>query len=293
MSAHLAETGAYAVQFNIMGPFEVITDGGRTYALKAPKICQLLAVLALQPGETVAADTLIRELWGEDPPNRALRTLQTHVYHARRLLARTQVASPERQLLLTKSPGYRLDIDDDKVDARIFERLVRRAQQELDHDGADAASRSVTRALQLWRGRPLSNVPTGSVLTGRVARVEELKIRALQLRVETEHRLGRHREFLPDLRALVNEYPLHEWFHGQLIWALHQSGRRRDALEAYQNLYRTLKTELGLEPSADIQQIQAEILRPPARGVPRPPQQPGGRWAYPSATPLWAAAFAG
>jgi DNA-binding SARP family transcriptional activator len=289
----LAETGACAVQFNIMGPFEVITDEGQTHALKAPKICQLLAVLALQPRETVAADTLIRELWGESPPNRAQRTLQTHVYHARRLLTRTQVSSPERQLLLTKSPGYRLDIDDDAVDARTFERLVRRAQQELDHDGADAASRCVTRALRLWRGRPLSNVPMGSVLTGRAARVEELKIRALELRVETEHRLGRHREFLPDLRALVNEYPLHEWFHGQLIWALHHSGRRRDALEAYQNLYRILKTELGLEPSVDIQQIQAEIFRPPDRGVPRPPQQQGGRWAYPPVTPLWAAAFAG
>ncbi|MEV0638644.1 AfsR/SARP family transcriptional regulator [Streptomyces sp. NPDC050619] len=281
------------MQFNIMGPFEVITDGGHTYAPKAPKICQLLAVLALQPRETVAADTLIRELWGETPSDRAPRTLQTHVYHARRLLASTQVSSSGRPLLLTKSPGYQLDLSDDEVDARVFERLVRRAQHKLDHDEVEAASGCVTRALQLWRGRPLSNVPMGSVLTGRVARVEELKIRALELRVETEHRLGRHREFLPDLRALVSEYPLHEWFHGQLIWALHHSGRRRDALEAYQNLYRILKTELGLEPSVDIQQIQAEIFRPPARGVARQPQEQDGGWVKPPVTPLWAAAFAG
>ncbi|MEE1757455.1 AfsR/SARP family transcriptional regulator [Streptomyces sp. SP18CS02] len=279
------------MQFNLIGPFEIITDDGREYAPNAPKIGQMLALLALKPRETVATDVLIRELWGQDPPRSALRTLQTHVYHARKMLADENVTAPDRNLLVTRAPGYEVRVNDDEVDVSSFERFIRRAQWEFTEGAFERAGEHLRRALELWRGPVLSNVPIGPVLAGRIARVEELRIRALELRVETENRLGRQRELLPDLRTLVSEYPLHEWFHGQLIWALHQSGRRGEALQAYRNLYRILKKELGLEPSPDLRRLQAEILNAAGGDAPvllrREDRQERSRPA-----PLWAAEVA-
>ncbi|MBV7699680.1 AfsR/SARP family transcriptional regulator [Streptomyces sp. TRM70350] len=248
------------MQFNLIGPFEITTDDGRTLAPQAPKICQMLAVLAFQAREAVAVDTLVRELWGETPPRSATKILQTHVYHARRMLARAQEGSSKRRPLLTQAPGYRLDLADDDIDVSCFERSVRQAQWELAEGSPEQAAEHLARAQLLWRGPVLSNVPAGGVLAGRIAHMEELRIRSLELRVETEARLGRHREFIPELRTLVNDHPLHEWFHGQLISALHRAGRRGEALQAYQNLYSILGRELGLEPSTELQRLQAEIL---------------------------------
>ncbi|MFI5557478.1 BTAD domain-containing putative transcriptional regulator [Streptomyces sp. NPDC051738] len=248
------------MQFHLIGPFRITTDEGETFAPKAPKICQMLALLALQPREPVAAETLVRELWGENPPSGAPRTLQTHVYHARRMLHDAQVTTGERKLLLTQAPGYYLDIARDEVDACVFEELVRLAQQELHQGAPEKAAAHLNRARGLWRGPMLSNVPVAGVLHGRIAHMEELRIRALELRVESEFQLGRYREVLPELRILVNDHPLHEWFHGRLISALHRAGRRAEALQAYQNLYSVLRRELGLEPSEELQRLQADIL---------------------------------
>lgn len=258
------------MKFRLSGPFELVTDDRRVYTPKAPKISRLLALLALQPRTTVTTGTLIQELWGENPPAGAPRTLQTHVYHARRMLAGIRTCPPGRQLLVTKGPGYRLDVEDDDVDARTFELLVHRAQTELDAHLLDAASHHVTQALRLWRGPLLGNLPVGVILGCRAVRMEELRIRAYELRVEIADAHGRLRHMLPDLRTLVDEYPLHEWFHGQLIRTLHQVGRRGEALQAYQNLYAVLRAELGLEPSAELKRLHAEILDPATVAAPRP-----------------------
>ncbi|NBE49929.1 AfsR/SARP family transcriptional regulator [Streptomyces boluensis] len=281
------------MRVSLIGSFEFGGDGEQKIALKAVKLCQLLAVLALKPRETVPASTLIRELWGENPPAAAPRTLQTHIYHARKLLTESGLATEQRKLLLTRSPGYQLDVDVDAVDVRRFERLVRQAEAAVAEGALEAGAAHLTRALSLWRGPLLGDVPVGAVLAGQAVLLEELRIRAWELRVEIEHRWGRHREFLPDLRAIVDEYPLHEWFHGQLIVALHRSGRRGDALDAYQNLYRVLRNELGLEPSAELQRIQTDILESPGDSTPRGPHRPGGGSYRSAVTPLWSAALAG
>ncbi|GAA4041232.1 AfsR/SARP family transcriptional regulator [Streptomyces shaanxiensis] len=258
------------MQISLLGPFEIVTDDNRTFAPNAPKLCQILTVTALQPREAVATGTLIRELWGEDAPAAATRTLQTHVYHARRMLSDMQVTAPGRQLLATQAPGYRIDVKDEEVDASRFERFVQRAQRKLVEGELHRAAEDLKQAMSLWRGPVFSNVPAGDVLVGEAARLEELKIRALELRAETELRLGRHREFLPELRSLVNSHPLHEWLHGQLITALHRAGRRAEALQAYQNLYRILKRELGLAPSVELQRLQAQILSAAGPEAPLP-----------------------
>nr|WP_262928225.1 MULTISPECIES: AfsR/SARP family transcriptional regulator [unclassified Streptomyces] len=169
--------------------------------------------------------------------------------------------------MVTKGPGYRLDVDDEDVDVRAFENLVRRAQSERDAGLLDAASHHVTRAFGLWRGPLLSNLPVGAVLASRAARLEELHLRALELRVEIAGARGQFRHILPDLRVLVDEYPLHEWFHGQLIQALHRVGRRGEALQAYRNLYTLLRAELALEPSAELRNLHAKILQSAATGA--------------------------
>ncbi|WP_030763718.1 AfsR/SARP family transcriptional regulator, partial [Streptomyces griseus] len=248
------------MQFNLIGPFEITTDDGRDLAPGAPRIRQLLALMALQPREPLSTGALVQELWGDDPPPSALKIVHTHVSQARRLLADEAVTSPARDLLLTRAPGYLLQINDDEVDVMSFEGFVKRAQWEFADGTPGRAADFLTRALGLWRGPVLGDVAAGPALAGWSARVEELRIRALELHVEVENHFGRHRELLPELRTLVNDYPLHEWFHGQLISALHRSGRRGEALEAYGNLYRLLKSELGLAPSPDVRRLQTEIL---------------------------------
>lgn len=250
------------MRFNLIGPFEIIAEDGRSHLPSTPKVCQTLALLLTRPNEIVTSDSLIRELWGERPPKSALTTLQTYIYHARKLFAKEGMAPPGRDLLVTRSPGYVIQVEDDEVDIRIFERLIARGQSELQSGRPEAAVEHLSRALALWRGPALSNIPAGDVLAGRIVHLEELRIRALQLRIEAENRLGRQRESIPELRALVSEYPLNEWFHGQLISALHHTGRRAEALQAYRDLHRILDEELGLEPSPELQRLQLEVLNP-------------------------------
>ncbi|MBD0424098.1 AfsR/SARP family transcriptional regulator [Streptomyces sp. NPDC052309] len=266
------------MRFNLIGPFEIVADDGSVHLPTTPKVCQTLALLLTPPGELVTAESLVRELWGDTPPRSAPATVQTYVHQARRMLDEHGPASRGSRLLVTRPPGYVLEVDPDDVDITVFERLVTRARAALEDDRPEAAAHDLCAALALWRGPVLSNVSAGKILEGRVVYLTELRIRALELRIEAENRLGRLREAIPELRTLVHDYPLNEWFHGQLISALHRAGRRAEALEAYQNLYRILDTELGLEPSPELRRLQAELLH--ARG-------PG-----PAVAPLWKASFA-
>ncbi|MDT3399934.1 AfsR/SARP family transcriptional regulator [Streptomyces sp. B1866] len=258
-----------AVRFNLIGPFEIVTADGTTHRPSTPKVCQTLALLLTRPGEVVTTDTLVRELWGQRPPRSALTTLPTYVHHARRLLAAAEPAASA--LLATRSPGYVIQAAADDIDTAVFERLVDHGRQDLRTGHPHRATRHLQQALALRRGPALSNIPTGDILTGRAARLEELHLRALELRIEAEARLGRQRESIPELRLLVHDYPLNEWFHGQLISALRHAGRRAEALQAYGALERLLHAELGLDPSPEIRRIRDELLadRPltPAHGA--------------------------
>ncbi|MEU2506347.1 AfsR/SARP family transcriptional regulator [Streptomyces sp. NPDC007863] len=248
------------VRFNLLGPFEIITDDGRVHRPGTPKVCQTLALLLTRPNEVVASEALIRELWGAHPPRSAQTTLQTYVYHARRMLVSECGIPANRQIVTTRSRGYVAEVEADEIDLLVFEGLINQAQEDLELGSVQGASARLREALALWRGPVLSTVRTGEVLASAISHVEELRIRALELRIETEHRLGRYRETIPELRMRVQDYPLNEWFHGQLIRALSQAGRRAEALQAYQNLRRLLNEELGLEPSPEVQMLQREVL---------------------------------
>ncbi|MGW0792289.1 AfsR/SARP family transcriptional regulator [Streptomyces sp. NPDC002911] len=262
------------MRFHLIGPFEIITDDGRSYRPGTPKVCQTLALLLTRPNEIVTAECLIQELWGERPPRSAVTTLQTYVYHARRMFVNEELVPPGRSMIFTSPPGYSIQVEDDEVDIRVFEQLVSLARNQLSDGNAVSALRTVRQALRLWRGPALSNFPAGDVLNGHIVHLEEMRIRAYEIRIEAENQLGQHRESIPELRRLINDYPLNEWFHSRLIAALGAGGRRAEALQAYQNVRRLLADELGLEPSQELKQLQSRLLSPePAEDTPWMPSR--------------------
>lgn len=264
-------------RFNLLGTLEIIKDG-RLSVPTAPKVRGVLALLLVRANHVVDIDSIIAELWGVNPPRSAVTTTQTYVYHLRRKFER-ELTSDGAEMLCTAPPGYVLRVPEENLDVVRFERLARQGRALLEEDRYEEAARRLREALALWRGAPLSNVPVGRLLEAHIAHLEETRIRALELRIQADNALGRHRELIPELRSLVAAYPLNEWFHGQLIGALHRAGRRGEALRAYQNVRAVLGEELGLEPSVELQRLQRDVLT--GGGVPARERVPV-RWSVPA-----------
>jgi DNA-binding SARP family transcriptional activator len=245
------------MRFSILGPFEV-TSGGIVLTPTAPKLRQLLAQLVLQCNQIAHIDKLIEELWDDDPPATARTTLQTYVYQLRKQLAKA--GRGDERLVLTKTCGYVAAVEPDTVDAYVFDRYVSRGQAALQRGEAHVASRELSQALALWRGKVLADVVTGSVLSAQAIRLEENCLRALEMRVKADLTLGRHREVVSELKGLVAAHPLHEGLYSQLMLALYRSGRRFEAMDVYQQLRRSLVDDLGLEPSTELIRLHQAIL---------------------------------
>jgi DNA-binding SARP family transcriptional activator len=248
------------MRFNLLGHVHVITDAGRLIPLKSSKATQLLALLLLRRHEVVGSGVLIEELWADDPPRSAMTTLQTYVYHTRRLLAEHQVTGAERELVLTRPPGYFALIDDDELDVTIVERMIRTGSRLLEENRPEEALASLNAGLDLWRGPALSTVPCGRVLESHIAHLEELRLFGVQLRIDANWRLGRIGPMIPELRSLVISHPLNETLHAKLMGALYRVGRRAEALASYRNLRQILSDELGVDPTPEIQRMHMEIL---------------------------------
>lgn len=246
------------LELSLLGPLH-IRAGDRTLRPRGPKITQVLALLAIRAGRTLETETLVDELWGDQPPARAVGTLRTHVYHLRRALAE-QLGPAGDKVVRTEPPGYRLDVDPQQVDAVRFAELAARGRHLLNQ-GEPAQALSVAHSgLSLRRGTPLSNVPTGNLLRGHVRRLDELHTLLIEVRIEAKMSLGRHRELIPELCELTVRHPLNEWFHARLMEVLRRSDRRADALWAFQELRLILDLELGLSPSVDLLNLQRRIL---------------------------------
>ncbi|MEU8819321.1 AfsR/SARP family transcriptional regulator [Actinoplanes sp. NPDC048796] len=245
-------------ELKVLGPLEIRFEG-RACRLTAPKMREVFALLLLHPNETVSVPAIIREVWDEDVPSSAVTTIQTYVYHLRKRLRQT-APHDDGCRLLTQHPGYTLRVPDAALDLTEFTQLVARGQADAEQGRHAGAVEHLRQALRLWRGPALDDVSKGRQLETDVARLEEERIRATELLVAAEMQLGRHREIVPQLQTLVSSYPLNEWFHEQLIIALHRSSRRGDALRAYQNARRILDEELGLDPSPQMERLQLEVL---------------------------------
>jgi DNA-binding SARP family transcriptional activator len=248
------------LRFNVLGPLEIRVNNEKIAAPRGPKVRQLLSLMVLQPGSVVPHEILVDELWGKNPPKTALSTVRTHVYHLRKILTQEIAGAAAVNLIDTWSAGYVLRAVPEQIDAETFLRLARQGESLLHAGDVGEASRVLSRALDLWSGGVLTDVTCGPVLTQHVQHLQEMHMRVLQQRIEADMRLGRHGRLAAELRSLVVRHPLNEWLHGQLITALYLSGRRGDALHAYQQLRGILQEELGLDPSRAIQQMQQIIL---------------------------------
>jgi ABC-type transport system substrate-binding protein/DNA-binding SARP family transcriptional activator len=244
------------LEFRVLGPVEV-RSGSRTLALGGPKQRALLAILILNAGRAVSTAQLIDDLWGAQPPATADHTVEAYISRIRRLLR----AEASGDLLLTQPPGYLLRIDPDRVDAVWFQRRVAKGEAALDRGDAEAAAQLLGSALALWRGAPLADVGEPPFAAAAAQRLEDLRLAALEKRIEAELQTGRHRELVPELEALTGAHPFRETFHGQLMLALYRSGRQADALAAYRRTRTQLMEELGIEPGQHLQRLEQAILR--------------------------------
>jgi DNA-binding SARP family transcriptional activator/streptogramin lyase len=258
------------MRFSILGPLEV-HDGDGPVALGGGHQRKLLAVLLVHPGEAVSGDRLIAELWGERPPGTAVKALQGYVSQLRKRLGPETVE--------TVGSGYRLRVGADDVDARRFEAQLAEARR-LERAAAAVRLRE---ALALWRGPALSDFAYDDFARNEAHRLEELRLACIERRIDLELALGHHDDLVPELESLVRDHPLRELFRRHLMLALYRSGRQADALDAYRATQKTLREELGLEPSEELKSLERSILEhdpalapPPRVELPRTGTGVGG-----------------
>jgi class 3 adenylate cyclase len=249
------------IEFRILGPLEV-REGERDLTPRREKHRALVAALVLRPGEVVSVDRLIDELWGASPPPTARSALQNYVSLVRKSLG--------EDVLVSRAPGYLLQIEPGQVDLGRFERLLAEARAAEPPE----RERMLREALALWRGPPLADLALEPVAQVETARLEELRLAAEEELVETRLALGQHVDLVPELEARIAAHPYRERLRGQLMLALDRSGRQAEALEAYQDARRALDELLGLEPSPALRELEQAILRQDADLSPLPSMPP-------------------
>ncbi len=240
------------MQVGVLGPVRVTVDGAKV-DLGSAKQRRLLVALTVDAGRVVSTDRLIAALWGETPPATALASLRTYVYRLRSCLGDVGAR------LVTRPPGYVLDVPGEEVDARRFEQFLAEARDE----GSDPHERLelVDEALALWRGPAFAEFADEEFARAEALRLEEARRLAMEERFELLLSLGRHAEVVGELEAFVAADPLRDRVRGQLMVALYRCGRQADALDTYEDLRRHLDVELGLEVPAPLQALQREILQ--------------------------------
>jgi DNA-binding SARP family transcriptional activator len=236
------------LEFRILGPLEV-ADDGEPLQLSGQKQRALLALLLLDANRVVSTDRIVDALWGEQPPRTAATSLQNFVSQLRKLLG--------ADVVVTKPPGYQLRIAPEQLDLERFTRLVEESRAEPP----DERAAKLRRALALWRGRPLADLGFEAFAQQEIGRLEELRLAALEDRVEADLQAGRHKDLVGELEAFADEHPLRERLRSQLMLALYRSGRQAEALQIYHDTRRVLVDELGIEPSPTLQQLHGAILR--------------------------------
>jgi DNA-binding SARP family transcriptional activator len=238
------------MELRVLGPFDA-SDGGVPLPLGSPKPRALLARLVLDVNRTVATPRLVDDLWGEDVPGSATKMVQIYVSQLRKVLP--------AGVLVTRPPGYVVDVDPEVVDLTRFTRLRAEGRVALEAGDAATASARFRDGLELWRGPALAEFSEPFALV-EAAHLDELRLVCLEDRIESDLALGRHADLVGELEALAARHPLRETLHGRLMLALYRSARQAEALSAYERFRRTLDDELGIEPSAALKALQHQIL---------------------------------
>jgi DNA-binding SARP family transcriptional activator len=246
------------MDFRILGPLEAF-DEGRVVMLGGGKQRALLAVFLLHRGETLSTDRLIDELWGERPPATAAKTVQVYISRLRKALAGGE-DDGSAGVVATREHGYELELDPQRLDAHRFERLVARGRGDLAAGRYERAAAALEGALSLWRGPPLADLAYEPFAQREIARLDDLRVAALEQLIEAKLALGAHAEVVEQLETLIAEHPYRERLRAQLMLGLYRSDRQADALQAYQDARRTLVEELGIEPGERLRELERAIL---------------------------------
>jgi WD40 repeat protein/DNA-binding SARP family transcriptional activator len=247
---------ASRLDFRILGPLAVQVDGV-SVPIGGPKQRALLALLLLSANRVVSRERLIVELFAEQSLNSADHALRNQVSRLRKVLA---AAAGHEPRLVARAPGYLLRVEPGELDLEHFERLVASGRESLAAGDPARAAKSLREAERLWRGRPLADLEFEPFARVEVERLEELRLAAVEERIDAELVLGRQLALVPELEALGAEHPYRERFHAQLMLALYRSGRQAEGLEVYRRAHTLLTEELGLEPSIELQELERAIL---------------------------------
>ncbi len=238
------------MDFRVLGSLEV-ADGDRRIDLGAPRERALLALLALNANRAVSRDRIVEELWPDGAPRTAPKVVQVYVTHLRKAFGAA------REILESRDSGYVLRVEPTSLDLTRFERLLERARSEEPHEKAS----TLREALALWRGPALEEFADDAFVRAEAARLEELRLFAVEERIDADLALGGGSALVPELESLVAGHPLRERFRGQLMHALYRAGRQADALEAYRDGRALLDEALGLEPGDSLRELERAILR--------------------------------
>jgi predicted ATPase/DNA-binding SARP family transcriptional activator len=250
------------MELRVLGPVELVGADGPV-SLAAPKHRRLLAALAIRPGETASSDALIDAVWGAAAPPSARKVLQVYVSQLRKLL------SPPIAIR-TRGGGYVLELEEGGLDAARFGRLLGEGRAAAAGGNPRLAASQLGRALGLWRGPAYGEFAYEEFARAEAERLEELRLVAREERIDAELALGHEAAVLPELRGFALQYPLRERLQAQAMLALYRCGRQTEALELYAGAHARLRDELGLDPGAELRELQQRILRQDASLNPAP-----------------------
>jgi DNA-binding SARP family transcriptional activator/tetratricopeptide (TPR) repeat protein len=250
----------------VLGPL-CVRHGGVVIEVPAAKQRVILAALLTRPGQLVPVDVLAEIAWDGSPPPGARATVRNYVMRLRHVLG---PAVDGR--IVTRHPGYLIEIGRDEADLLSFAELCRAGGEAARKHAWQQSSEVLGRALALWRGTPLSDVPSQVLQAAEVPRLEAVRLQALEWRASADLALGRHAEVLTEIQALAAQFPLREHLHALVMLALYRAGRQADALAAYQQTRRILVDELGVEPGPELRSLQQRMLTgDPSLQLPDPP----------------------
>ncbi|HYW88443.1 MAG TPA: BTAD domain-containing putative transcriptional regulator, partial [Chloroflexota bacterium] len=256
------------MEFRLLGPLQVV-DGPRTLALNGFRQRCTLAILLLNLNHVVSADLLLEELWGERAPATALQALRVHISQIRKVLG--------ADVIRTLPTGYTLEVDPDHVDVHRFERLVDEGTAAVVSGEHASGAALLHDALKLWRGPALTDFVYEPFARAEIGRLDELRMTALEARIDADLALGRHAALVSELITLVAEHGHREHLRWQLMLALYRAGRPAEALEVYRDTWRTFADELGIEPGAELRSLEHAILGQEAQlqlNLEQPPVDP-------------------
>src|SRR6266481_3229219 len=253
----VSQTGP--ADFGILGPLEV-SRSGCAVPLGGPRQRAVLALLVLEANRVVSMDRLAEDVWGGDPPEGWATTLQTYVFHLRQALEPDRSRGAAGGVLVTRDRGYLLRVDREHLDGALFQDGFAAGRAALEAGRYAEAAETLRKALDLWRSPVLADLADYAFTRPEAARLEELRLAALEARIDADLALGRHDALTGELERLVAEHPLRERLHGQLMVALYRSGRQAEALAAYRRVRDLLAGELGIDPGEHLQRLHGSVL---------------------------------